>query len=289
MELLPQYILNGLMVGSTYAGLAVGFALTFSVLRVINMSHPDVFMVAMFVGLGVVLYFTSNLIIVLLFAALMAGALGLTVERFVLRPLRGAHLLMPMLASVGVSLIIQNGIEGLVGPDPLSFPRLVPFATISLGSVSISSLQMVNAGLAVLVLVGASIYVRGTRWGLAARAVAERSDVAATFGVNVTRVAQLTIGLSSIMAGIAGIGIAALYGSAWAFVGVLYALKSFICMLVAGNRHIEAVMAVGLLLGVVEALTVAYVSSTYRDVVAFVILIVVLYFRPNGLFGSYGQ
>ncbi len=289
MELLPQYIVNGLLVGSTYAVVAVGFALTFSVLRVINMAHPDVFMLAMFVGLLVVRLVTDNLLVVLAAAAVAAAALGLTVERVVLRPLRGANLLMPMLASVGVSMIVQNGVQGVAGADPLSFPRLVPSGTLELGAISATVPQVVNFGLAVAILVGASYYVRGTRWGLAARAVADRRDVSATFGVDVTRVAQLTIALSSVMAGLAGVGIATLYGSVWAFVGVLYALKSFICMLVAGNRHIEAVVAVGLLLGVVESLTTAYVSSSYRDVVAFVILIVVLYFRPKGLFGSYGQ
>ncbi|MBI3967930.1 MAG: branched-chain amino acid ABC transporter permease [Chloroflexi bacterium] len=287
MEILLQHIVNGLLTGSTYAVVAVGFALTFSVLRVINLAHPDVFMLAMFFGLVTVSALTQNFFVVLLMAALGALVVGLAIERLVLRPLRGTHMFMPLIATAGVSIFLQYTTEAIFGPDQLGFPRIVPFATLQLGNITVTSLQLVTFAIAMLVLFIASFYVRRTKWGLAARAVAERPDVAATFGADVNRVAQITVGLSSIMAGAAGVGIAVQYGSAWSFIGLLYGLKSFVCMLVAGNRHIEAVMAIGLLLGVMEAITVAYVSSSLRDAVAFVVLIVVLFFRPDGLFGSY--
>lgn len=287
MELLVQHIVNGIMIGSTYAVVAVGFALTFSVLRVINLAHPDVFMIAMFVGLVVVQRLTESFVLVLILAALGVALVGLAIERSVLRPLTGTQLLMPMIATAGVSVFLQNSIQGIFGPDQLRFPRILPFAQVQIGPVTVTSLQIITFGIAIVVMLGASFYVRRTKWGLAARAVAERPDMAATFGVNVSHVAQLTVGLSSVMAGLAGVGIAVLYGSAWAFAGLLYGLKSFVCMLVAGNRHIEAVMLVGLLLGIMEALTTAYLSSSYRDAVAFAVLIVVLFFRPNGIFGSY--
>ncbi|MBI4505812.1 MAG: branched-chain amino acid ABC transporter permease [Chloroflexi bacterium] len=287
MEQLIQHVINGAMVGSTYAVVAVGFALTFSVLRVINVAHPEVFMLAMFTGLVVVQALTQNFLIVLVIAATAALVAGLAIERAVLRPLRRADLLMPMIATAGVSVFLQYGVQGVAGPDELRFPRILPFAPLEVGAITVTSLQLITFGIAVLILLACSFYVRRTRWGLAARAVAERPDIAATFGVNVSRVAQITVGLSSFMAGAAGVGIAVLYGSAWSFVGLLYGLKSWVCMLVAGNRHIEAVMLVGIMLGILEALTTAYVSSSFRDAVAFVVLIVVLYKRPDGLFGSY--
>lgn len=287
MEQFVQFVVIGVMTGSTYAVVAVGFALTFSVLRVINVAHPDIFMLAMFAGLIVVQTLTQDFLVVLALSAIVVAVAGLGIERAVLRPLRHADPLMPMIATAGVSVFLQYGVQGIAGPDELPFPSILPFATLQAGPITVTSLQFITFGIAVLILLGSSFYVRRTRWGLAARAVAERPDVAATFGVDTSRVAQLTVGLSSVMAGIAGVGIAVLYGTAWSFVGLLYGLKSWVCMLVAGNRHIEAVMLVGILLGIVEALTTAYLSSSFRDAVAFVVLIIVLYFRPDGLFGSY--
>jgi branched-chain amino acid transport system permease protein len=129
--------------------------------------------------------------------------------------------------------------------------------------------------------------VRRTPWGRATRAIAERPDVAAAFGVNVARICQFTILLASMMGGVAAVSVGVLYGSAHAFVGLLYGLKAFICMLVAGNRYFEGVMVVAVAIGFVEALVTGYVSSSLRDAAAFFVLIGVLYFRPNGLFGSY--
>jgi len=183
--------------------------------------------------------------------------------------------------------MLQNGAAAVMGPDPLPYPAVLPIKLLSLDTISLSVRQLVNFGICILVLAGISFYVRGTRLGRATRAVAERADVAAAFGVDVNRVSQVSIVLASLMAGIAAVSVGMLYGSAWAFVGLLYGLKSFTCMLVAGNRYFEGVMVVALALGVIEALVTGYVSSSLKDAVAFFVLIGVLYFRPNGLFGSY--
>lgn len=287
MEQFAQYTLNGLLLGGTYAALAVGFALTFSALRVINLTHADIFMVAMFVALLVAENVTHNLLVIVVFAVGGAALLGLVVERTVIRPLQGTNILTPMLATIGASIMIEYGMQGLFGPDPIAFPSLLPGNSGRLAGIQANLPQMVDFAIAIVVLAATSFYVRRTRWGLAARAVAERRDMAAAFGVNVTRVAQITIALAAAMAGGAGIGIVLLYGSVWPFVGQLYMLKAFICVLIAGNRSVEAVMALALILGLLETYTTGYLSSTYRDVLGFALLIVILYFRPNGLFGSY--
>jgi branched-chain amino acid transport system permease protein len=169
------------------------------------------------------------------------------------------------------------------------YPRLLPARFYELGPVLLTLRQLFNLGLSLVLLVAASLYVRGTKIGRATRAIAERPDVAAAFGVDVRYVCRVTIWLASAMAGLAAVAVGSLYGSASAFVGLLYGLKAFICMLVAGNRHFEAVIAVALVLGVLEALVTGYVSSSLRDAVAFCVLICVLYLRPNGLFGSYAS
>ena len=287
MDLFIQQLANGLIIGSTYAVVAIGFALVFTVLRVINFAHPEIFMVGMFAGLLAGVHISDNFIVVLFFGAAGAALVGLALERAVLRPLRGRDVLMTLIATLGVAIMLQNGTAAVMSPDPVAFPPAIPVTLLLSERIILTSTQAVNFVVSLLLLAGVSLYVRKTRYGRATRAIAERPDVAAAFGVDVTRVSQVTVVLASTMAGVAAVSVGALYGSAWAFVGLFYGLKAFICMLVAGNRFFEGVILVALSLGIVEALVTGYVSSNFRDVAAFVILIAVLYFRPNGIFGSY--
>jgi branched-chain amino acid transport system permease protein len=288
MDLFLQQVANGLVIGSTYAVVALGFALAFSVLRVIHFAHPDVFMLGMFAGLVAANAVPGGaLAIALLGGAAGAAVAGYAIERSVISPLRGRDILTTLIGTLGVAIMLQNGMVAIVGPDPVAYPALLPRSFVDIGPVVLTWRQVANLCLSLMLLALVSIYVRGTRAGRATRAIAERPDVAAAFGVNVARVCQTTIVLASAMAGIAAVSVGTLYGSASAFVGLLYGLKAFTCMLVAGNRHIEGVMAVAILLGVVEALVTGYISSSLRDAVAFCVLISVLYVRPNGLFGSY--
>jgi branched-chain amino acid transport system permease protein len=288
MDLFLQQVANGLVIGSTYAVVALGFALAFSVLRVIHFAHPDVFMLGMFAGLVAANAFPgAALAIALLGGAAGAALAGYAIERTVISPLRGRDILTTLIGTLGVAIMLQNGMVAIVGPDPVPYPALLPRSFVDIGPVLLTWRQVANLGLSLMLLALVSFYVRATRAGRATRAIAERPDVAAAFGVNVARICQITIVLASAMAGIAAVSVGTLYGSASAFVGLLYGLKAFTCMLVAGNRHIEGVMAVAILLGVIEALVTGYISSSLRDAVAFCVLISVLYVRPNGLFGSY--
>lgn len=288
MDLFLQQVANGLVIGSTYAVVALGFALAFSVLRVIHFAHPDIFMIGMFTGLvaaNAVPF--GGIALALVAGALGAGVVGYLAERAVIAPLRGRDVLTTLIGTLGVSIMLQNGMAALVGVDPVSYPALLPRMFIDLGPVFLTFRQIANLVLSLVLLALVSYFVRGTKTGRATRAIAERPDVAAAFGVNVARVCQITIVLASAMAGVAAVSVGTLYGSASAFVGLLYGLKAFTCMLVAGNRHVEGVMAVAIILGVLEALVTGYVSSSLRDAVAFLVLISVLYVRPQGLFGSY--
>ena len=290
MDLFLQQLCNGLVIGSTYSVVAVGFALAFTVLRVIQFAHPDVFMIGMFSGMVAANAVPGGGLLVWLAGGALGGVVsGAAVERLVIAPLRGRDVLTTLIATLGVSIILQNGMAVLVGPDPVPYPRLLPAKFFELGPVLVTLRQLFNFGLSLVLLAAASFYVRGTRIGRATRAIAERPDVAAAFGVDIRRVCRITIWLASGMGGIAAVAVGTLYGSASAFVGLLYGLKAFVCMLVAGNRYFEAVIAVGLALGVLEALVTGYVSSSMRDAVAFLVLIGVLYVRPNGLFGSYAS
>jgi branched-chain amino acid transport system permease protein len=299
MEQFFQQLINGLMIGSTYAVVALGFGLIFSVMRVVNLAHPEIFMVGAYVafvvitrlhvpgqGLGVSVA-VGAFLLVLVLAMVVTGAVGLILERLVVRPTRGTYILTPFIATSGVSIVLQNGAQRIFGPDPVRVPSVIPAHTFVVSGVRVTSMQITTVLTAVLIMLALRYYVYRTRWGRATRAVAEKPDVAAACGVNVNLVSQLTVSIASIMAGAAGVTLGLLYSSAAPFMGLLFGLKSFVCMLVAGNRYIEAIMAVGLLLGVVEAMVTGYVSSNLRDAVAFALLLAVLFFRPQGLFGSY--
>jgi branched-chain amino acid transport system permease protein len=299
MEQFFQQLINGLMIGSTYAVVALGFGLIFSVMRVVNLAHPEIFMVGAYVafvvitrlhvpgqGLGVSVA-VGAFLLVLVLAMVVTGAVGLILERLVVRPTRGTYILTPFIATSGVSIVLQNGAQRIFGPDPVRVPSVIPAHTFVVSGVRVTSMQITTVLTAVLIMLALRYYVYRTRWGRATRAVAEKPDVAAACGVNVNLVSQLTVSIASIMAGAAGVTLGLLYSSAAPFMGLLFGLKSFVCMLVAGNRYIEAIMVVGLLLGVVEAMVTGYVSSNLRDAVAFALLLAVLFFRPQGLFGSY--
>jgi branched-chain amino acid transport system permease protein len=299
MEQFFQQLINGLMIGSTYAVVALGFGLIFSVMRVVNLAHPEIFMVGAYVafvvitrlhipgqGLGVSVA-VGVFLLVLVLAMVVTGVLGLILERLVVRPTRGTYILTPFIATSGVSIVLQNGAQRVFGPDPVRVPGVIPAHTFVVSGVRVTSMQITTVLTAVLIMLALRYYVYRTRWGRATRAVAEKPDVAAACGVNVNLVSQLTVSIASIMAGAAGVTLGLLYSSAAPFMGLLFGLKSFVCMLVAGNRYIEAIMVVGLLLGVVEAMVTGYVSSNLRDAVAFALLLAVLFFRPQGLFGSY--
>jgi branched-chain amino acid transport system permease protein len=287
VDLLLQQIVNGLMIGSTYAVVALGFSLVFSVMRVVNMAHPEFFMAGAFGAYLTIAHVSRNFFVVLAGGMVVAAAVGLAVERLAIRPVRGRYMMIPFIATSGVGIALQHGAERIFGSDPVAVPPAVPTVSYSLGPVSVTRMQLITLATAAVLMLALRVYVKHTKWGRATRAVAERPEVAAAFGVNVDLVSRLTIGISALMAGAAGVTIGLLYTSAWAFMGLIYGLKSFVCMLVAGNRHIEGVMVIGLALGVLEALVSGYVTSTLRDAVAFGILVVVLVFKPNGLFGSY--
>src|ERR1700754_82200 len=230
MDTFLQQVMNGVVIGSTYAVVAVGFSLVFIVLRVVNFAHPEIFMLGMFGGLWGALHISDNLIFVLIAGAVGAGLGGVVLERVIIRPLHGRDMLITLLATLGVSIVLQNGMALIAGPDPVPYPSIIPQTSIPLGPVSMTARQLVNFGACVVLLMAASYYVRGTKYGRATRAVAELPDVAAAFGVDVSLISLITVVLASLMAGVAGVSVGLLYGSAWAFVGLLYGLKAFIIL-----------------------------------------------------------
>jgi branched-chain amino acid transport system permease protein len=300
MHTFLQEVVNGVMTGSTYGVVALGFGLVFSVMRVLNMAHPDLAMIGAYVAYvltsaigGASLGTLSLALELLVFIGIafagagVAGAGGLLLERLVIRPTRGTYLLIPFIATLGISIFLENGANTIWGSNPVPVASVLGNTAINVGGITFTSNQLATLVTSLAMLLALSYYVRRTKWGLATRAVAELPDVAAAHGINVNRVSQLSIGIASAMAGGAGVTLALLQSSADPFMGQLLGLKCFVCMMVGGNRHIEGILAIGLALGILEALVVGYISSQWVNAVAFTLLLAILMFRPSGLFGSY--
>lgn len=300
MTTLLQQVVNGLMAGSVYAVIALGFALVFSVMRVLNMAHPDLAMIGAYVAylIGTKAFpdqvaslslapAIGVFALVLVAGMAVSGGAGVLLERVVIRPTRGRYLLIPFIATAGVAIFLENGANRIFGANPVPVPGILPYHVIDIAGVTFTVMQLATFVTAMVMMAGVHYYVSYSRWGLATRAVAESAEVAAGCGIDVDAVSRRTVGIASAMGGAAGVTIALLQTSAAPFMGLGLGLKAFVVMLVAGNRRIDGILVVGLMLGVLEAMVSGYFSSDLRDAVAFGLLLTILMFRPSGLFGSY--
>ena len=294
MENLLQQLVNGIAWGSIYALVALGYTMVYGVLRLINFAHGEVYMVGAMTGfyaahaLGVADRPSAlGLAATLLAAMATCAALGATIERVAYRPLRRAPRLAPLITAIGVSLLLQNAGQLVLGADPKFFPPLVASREAwRVGSLAVSNIQLTVMATAVVLMAGLELVVMRTRVGRAMRAVAQDADAAALMGVPVDRIIQLTFVLGSALAGAAGILVGLSNPKIDPLMGLMPGLKAFVAAVLGGIGSIPGAMVGGLLLGVVETLVAGYLSSTYRDAIAFVILIAILLYRPTGLFGS---
>jgi branched-chain amino acid transport system permease protein len=284
--MLAQQLVNGLQLGGAYALVAVGYTLIFGVLNLLHLAHGEVFMAGAYVGLVLMLAGAP------FWAALlggMAGAavLGLVVERVAFRPVRdrGSHV-TPLMTTIAVSLVLQHAVVKLYGAEPVAFPQVLAVVPLSLGPVTVTSLQLVILGTSLALMALLDVVLRRTWLGKAIRATAENPTVASLLGVNVSLAIAAVFVLASALAGAAGVLLAANFTAVTPFFGVKVGLKALAVMLVGGLGNVPGAMVGGVLVGVVEALSVGYLASSYRDAFAFGVMILILLVRPTGLFGA---
>jgi branched-chain amino acid transport system permease protein len=301
MEILLQQVINGVVQGSVYALVALGYTMVYGILGLINFAHGEVVMVGAMlalsvltalIGAGVPPFLSLLLSCVLAMAGCMA--LGYTIERVAYRPLRHAPRLAPLITAIGVSIFLQNFAMMIWGREYHSFPQLIANTPHNVAGAIISNIQVIIFVLAVLIMSGLMAIVHRTRLGRAMRAVAENQHAAQLMGVNVDRVISITFMLGSALAAIAGVMVSANYGIAHYYMGFLLGLKAFTAAVLGGIGNLRGAMLGGLLLGLIESLGAGYIGdltggifgSNYQDVFAFFVLIAVLIFRPSGLLGE---
>ncbi len=303
MDIFAQQLVNGLILGSIYALIALGYTMVYGILGLINFAHGEVVMIGamltisclnLLLGAGVDAH---GLVLVagsLLMAVPLCAALGYSIERVAYRPLRTAPRLAPLITAIGVSIVLQNLAMMVWGRQYVAFPDVLPGTPHTLFGATFTTLQAIIVALAALIMLGLMLLVNKTRLGRAMRATAQNPGVAALMGVNVNTVISMTFIMGSCLGAVAGVMVSANYGQAHSYMGFLLGLKAFSAAVLGGIGNLAGAVIGGLLLGVIEALgagyigdlTGGYLGSQYQDVFAFMVLILVLVFRPSGLMGE---
>lgn len=296
---LPQQLVNGLTLGAVYALIALGYSMVYGVLQLLNFAHGDVYMIGAFVGYGVLTVMAPKsgllapawliILLMLLAAMLVCGLLGVVIEWFAYRPLRGAPRIAPLISALGVSFFLQSAMQLLFSANFRTMKTellLPPSLGIDIGPARASAVRLLVILGALALMVVMTVLVRRTRLGRAMRAVAIDREAADMMGVDVDRVIVTTFFIGSALAGAAGVMVGLAFTSVWHYMGFTAGLKGFTAAVLGGIGNIPGAMLGGLLLGLTESLAVGFISPTYKDLIAFVVLIVVLLIRPTGLLGA---
>jgi len=286
-----QQLVNGISLGSIYALIALGYTMVYGVLRLINFAHGDVYMLGAYAG-----YYLSrklkgdepslgSALLVMLGAMLTCALIGAVIERFAYRPVRRAARLTLLITAIGVSLFIENAAQIVFGPDPKFFPSLAPRTDFRVGGVRLTSEQLTVIAVSFLLMVLLRLFILKTRTGKAMRAVSFNLDAAKLMGISTDRIIAITFALGSALAAAAGVLIGMQIPKIDPLMGILYGLKAFVAAVLGGIGNVPGAVLGGLLIGTSEVMVVGYLSSTFRDAIAFGILILVLLLRPQGILG----
>ncbi|OQP07456.1 branched-chain amino acid ABC transporter permease [Geobacillus sp. 46C-IIa] len=286
MELIQQLV-NGISLGSIYALIALGYTMVYGIVRLINFAHGDVFMVGSFVGFYAVTMLGVGFFPALLLAMAACAVLGMVIERIAYKPLRNATRIAVLITAIGVSLLIEYVTIYLRGAQPEAYPStLLPERNLELFGVVISGQSLFILGTSLVLMVLLQFIVHRTKIGKAMRAVSHDAEAARLMGINVDNTISATFAIGSALAGAAGVIFGIYYTKIEPLMGILPGLKAFVAAVLGGIGIIPGAMVGGLLLGVIESLVSGLGYSLWRDGVAFIILILILIFRPAGLFGK---
>jgi len=292
LETFFQNLINGLAQGGVYALVALGYTMVYGVLQFINFAHSDIFMLGAFAGLYLSVWLagveppTLLLILVVLGSSLFCMIVALTVERIAYRPLRHAPRLNVLITAIGVSLFLENLGQVVFGSDPRVFPALIATQSLLEGELVLNNIQVLVIGVSTLLMFALNWMIHHTKIGIAMRAVSFDIEIASLMGIPTDRIIAFTFLIGSSLAGVASILYGLSYPKVEPLMGVIIGLKAFVAAVFGGIGNIVGAAVGGIILGLSETFVVYYVSSTFRDAIAFAILIIVLLFRPSGLFGS---
>ena len=292
-----QQLLNGLTVGSTYALIAIGYTMVYGIIGMINFAHGEVYMIGSyvtFIALTGLAMFGLESLPLMIFGAfalsiIVTSAYGYSIERVAYRPLRGSNRLIPLISAIGMSILLQNFVRIAQGARDVAMPRLVT-GGITLGDeasfhASLSYMQIIIFATTLIAMIALSIFISRSRTGRACRACSEDIKMTGLLGINSNAIIAITFVIGAILAAVAGVLLSLYYGVVNPYIGFMAGLKAFTAAVLGGIGSIPGAVLGGLVLGVTEAMTSGYLSSQYKDAVAFALLILILLFRPTGILG----
>jgi branched-chain amino acid transport system permease protein len=293
-DMFLQQIINGLTIGSVYALIALGYTMVYGILQLINFAHGEIYMIGAYMGIIAIGFFvylgladislTLTLILTFIAAMIFTGAYGITLERIAYRPMRNAPRLSILISAIGMSIFLQNYVMLAQGAKDKIFPHDLKIqGGLTIADAHITYIQIMIMLISILMMAGLTYFVKKTKIGMAMRATSQDMRMAGLLGINTDRIIVITFFLGSILAGAAGVMISMYYGIVNFSMGYAAGIKAFTAAVLGGIGNIPGAMLGGILLGLIEALGAGYISSEYKDVFAFAILVIVLIFRPSGL------
>lgn len=297
MKLIVEQLINGLTIGSFYALIALGYSMVYGVMKLINFAHGDLFALGSYLGytllvMGIALATSSlgmwsGMIAVMLITAISLGLIGTLIERIAYRPIYPSGRLPAVVSALGVSIVIQNSIMIIWGPRPQAYTaQIIPATVFNIFGVKITLMQIIVLLVSFILMSILFYIVQKTTFGAAIRACALDRDAAALMGINIETIIFFIFALGPALGGMAGVMVGMYYRKISFIMGWNYGLKAFTATILGGIGNIPGAMIGGLLLGVLEMLGSIYISTAYKDVFVFLVLILVLIFRPTGILGE---
>ncbi len=283
-----QYLINGISIGAVYAIIALGYTMVYGIAKMLNFAHGDVIMVGAYMSYTVTSYMGLPAIAGVLVSVVVCTLLGIFIEGLAYKPLRGASSLAVLITAIGVSYFLQNAAQLLWGSDQKNFTSIVTFDPLKLfdGQLTITGEVIVTLVLSALIMVGLTLFTTKTRMGKAMRAVSEDRDAAQLMGINVNQTISMTFAIGSALAAIAGVLLCSTLVTLQPTTGSMPGIRAFTAAVFGGIGSIPGAMLGGILLGIIETFSKAYISTKYSDAIVFLVLIVVLLVKPSGLMGK---
>ena len=281
-------LINGLSLGSIYAVIALGYTMVYGIAKMLNFAHGDVIMVGGYIVFSATSYAGLNPYVAVLISIIFCTLLGMTIERVAYKPLRNASPLAVLITAIGVSYLLQNLALLVFGAQPKNFTSVVPLDSVKLfdGRLTISGEAIVTIAVTVIIMVALMLFINKTRPGNAMRAVSEDRGAAQLMGVNVNGTIALTFAIGSGLSAIAGVLLCSTYSNLTSTTGAMPGIKAFVAAVFGGIGSIPGAMIGGVLIGIIEILGRAYISSQMADAIVFAVLILVLVIKPTGILGK---
>lgn len=298
MDYFLQQLINGMTLGSIYALIAIGYTMVYGIIGMINFAHGDLYMIGAFISVITLVALSVfgitaplGLVAALLCAVVVTAAYGYVMEKVAYKPLRGSPRMTPLISAIGVSILLQNYVRMIQGPRVKPLPPMIEGHITLLERadgfiVSMSYLQIAVIVLALALMAGLTLLIHKTALGRAQRACEQDMKMAALLGVPVEKIISLTFIMGAALAAVSGFMFALYYGVVDFFIGFVAGMKAFTAAVLGGIGSLPGAMVGGLMIGLIEALWSGYMGAEYKDVASFMILILVLLLRPQGLFGQ---